>query len=96
MGAVAGGKGEEVCGGVRLKTKRPNKDSNEIFKIPIEVTNALAVKMAYSEETRLERKPDFRFNYSWKEPEARGKHKYENHTDLQSWVSMSPRPETEL
>lgn len=96
MGAVAGGKGEEVCGGVRLKTKRPNKDSNEIFKIPKEVANAPAVKMAYSEETRLERKPGFCFNYSWKEPEAHGKRKYENHTDLQTRVSVSSRAENEL
>ncbi len=46
MGAVAGGKGEEVCLGVRLKTKRPNKDSNKIFKIPKEVVDAIAVKTA--------------------------------------------------
>lgn len=50
MGAVAGGKGEEVCGGVRLKTKRPNKDINKIFKIPKEVVAATVVKTAYSEE----------------------------------------------
>lgn len=59
VGAVAGGKGEEVCGGVRLKTKRPNKDSNKIFKIPKEVVDATAVKTAYSEEMCLERKPGF-------------------------------------
>lgn len=52
MGAVAGGKGEEVCGGVRLKTKRPNKDSKKIFKRPKEVVDATAVKTAYSEEMR--------------------------------------------
>lgn len=52
MGAEAGGKGEEVCGGVRLKTKRPNKDSNKIFKIPKEVADATAVTTAYSEETQ--------------------------------------------